>query len=374
MQHATRDSQFDSNSEPRTFPRRRQFSDNDDTRPWTPRSGNAHFKSRPSYRNGADLEEHVPFDSPNDNVKSGSKSIDPSTVSDEERKAFERLRKLAMSKKPGAATSAAPDKTRKLNAVQSLDDVLNEAMSNIEAERVEEHASTHAMNITDLRKGEFRRIAGLLKGATTDVEMWSLLQKEILQPIAALDLDNPTTDRIGTAKCVSAKNAIEAHDREVIMPNFPLVLDNAWRTLRSNFPTSGLVLAIIPTIRRMGPSVYALGASTKLYNKAISYTFNKLNDIERVNELLEEMEKEVLEPDTVTLILLDDIMKTWEKVRQGAFGEGARLTWETDRFKRSLMRLAKSRTQIEAIINEIERSKAARQNRVSEDEEAVPLL
>lgn len=294
-------------------------------------------------------------------------------MSDEERKAFERLRKLALSKKPGAETSAAPDKTRKSNAVQTLDDVLNEAMSNIEAERAEEHVSTYAMDITDIRKGEFRRIAELLKGARTDVEMWSFLQKEVLQPIAALDLDNPTNERTGTAKSASAKDAIESHDREVIMPNFPLVLNNAWRTLRSNFPSSGLVLAIIPTIRHMGPSVYALGASTKLYNKAIAYSFNKLNDVERVNELLEEMEKEVLEPDTVTLILLDDIMKAWGKVRQGTFGEGARLTWETDRFKRSLMRLAKSRTQIEAIINEKERSKAARQNRVSEDEEAVPL-
>lgn len=388
IQHATRDPQLDSNSEPRPFPWRRHLPENEGTRPWSPRSGNAHSKSRPSYQNGANLEEHipfeasleqhVPFDSPNDDVKSGSKSTGPpSTVSDEERKAFERLRKLAMSKQPGAEKSASPDKTRKSNALQILDGVLKEAMSNIEAQRAEEHASTHTMDINDMRKGEFRRIASLLAAARTDVEMWSVLQKEVLQPIATLDLDNPTNERIGTAKSASAKDAIEAHDREVIMSNFPWILNNAWKTLRRNFPSSGLVLAIIPTIRHMGPSVYALGASTNLYNKAIAYSFAKLTDVDRVVDLLEEMEKEVLEPDEATLTLLDTIMKTWEEVRQGRFGEGARLTWEMDRFKRSLMRLAESRTHIKATISERERSRMAREYRaatLSEDQEAVPLM
>ncbi|KAF1356800.1 hypothetical protein BDV97DRAFT_365517 [Delphinella strobiligena] len=225
-----------------------------------------------------------------------------------------------MSKQPGAEKSASPDKTRKSNALQILDGVLKEAMSNIEAQRAEEHASTHTMDINDMRKGEFRRIASLLAAARTDVEMWSVLQKEVLQPIATLDLDNPTNERIGTAKSASAKDAIEAHDREVIMSNFPWVLNNAWKTLRRNFPSSGLVLAIIPTIRHMGPSVYALGASTNLYNKAIAYSFAKLTDVDRVVDLLEEMEKEVLEPDEATLTLLDTIMKTWEEVRQGSRG------------------------------------------------------
>lgn len=304
-------------------------------------------------------EEDIPFDDPN--LVAKADIPEASTVTDQERKAFERLRALGAAatrskagtkagtttratKATAAASAPAPEKP----GLDMLDDVLEEAMVNVENEA---QAFVHETAVPAMRTHEIQRIIGLFKSAKTDFELWTILKTEVLDPIAALNLDSPkkkdNTEVKGTRDALLNRQ-VEPMDREVIMHNFPFLLSGACRSLQNLFPSSPLVLMVIPTIKDMGPSVYALGASTKLYNHAIGFVFDKLSDIDRINDLLQEMETEVIEPDAVTLRMLDKIMMTWQQIRRGAFGDAVRVTWKMERFKKALNLLEKSRNQMEA--------------------------
>lgn len=373
-QYADRDSGLESNSYPRkqyldretglesnSYPRK-QYPDRDaGPSPWSSRPKRVF--SKPDVE-----EEHVPFEDAKVAAKVEPAREEKTTLSGEERKAFERLRKLALPKPP----SAEPEATKLSKTVEqseelpdALDEVLKEAMANI---KNQDSSFKRDMAVSEMRDKEIKRIVELFKTSRTDVQLWSILDKEVLEPIAALNLDNQNDDGVadrgnGKAKSTTVSEKVEPKDREVVMKNFPFLLSSACRSLRGLFPTSPLILAIIPTIRNMGPSVYALGASTKIYNQNIGFVFDNLSDIDRINDILQEMETEVIEPDAITLKMLDQVMMTWQKIRRGLYGEAARVTWETDRFRRSLAALAKSRSQIEANINRQETSMATRRQK-----------
>jgi len=225
---------------------------------------------------------------------------------------------------------------------------------------------------------ERKRISALLQGASTDFALWGLLDKEVFAPIAALKLDRtredsstPASTSTSTSTSTSSPSPTPTPtpererrkpsrrqpnqaDRDMLMHNFPRLLSNACRTLRSTFPSSPLVFAVLPKIRDMGPSAYALGASTMLYNQVLAHTFNRFNDVDRVNELLEEMEREVVEPDAVTLVLLNRMVTAWGQVRRGLYGEAARVTWGMERMTKELGRLRDSKVQIEATVGKRE--------------------
>ena len=309
----------------------------------TPKSWSARLARRDPPSRAADHDDsrtetdHVPFDASTiDSTKVEPPSL--TTVTDREQRAFDRLRKLGTTK------------TAEQKASQNLEDVLEEAISKIQVDPATNEGQKHNTVLTKVRQRELQRVGDLLKGANTDLELWTLLEKHILAPVVALNLEGPASDRPKESRRGILKIKIKPKDREIIMHNFPIHLYNACRTIRASFPTSPLIFAVIPTIRKMGPSAYALGASTKLYNHVIAHAFYKFTDVDQINELLQEMEREVIEADDVTLFLLNNIMSTWQDIRRGSYGEAARVTWETDRFRRSLAVLDKLRAQLEATV------------------------
>lgn len=303
------------------------------------------------------LDDDVPFDSPEETIT--SESLNPTTISDNERKAFERLRKLGAGK-PSTQPNASSTKTTD-DSSETLDDVLDEAMFKIETERL---APARAEALMEKRYAEFARIVALLKAAKTDIDLWHILEKEAFEPVVALNLDDPKEDR-AERKGGLTDPTEPPSSREIIMHNFPLLLRKSCSILRRMFPMSSLPQAFIPTIRSMGPSIYALGASTKLYNQIIMYTYRNLTDMDQIADLLEEMESEALEPDQQTYEALDNIMLHWQGVRRGTFGEAARVTWETERFRRSLTTLSQWKSRVQASLQQSEAQKAARQQRAS---------
>lgn len=391
------------------------------------RASDAYYSSGSSRWNSPDHieeEEHVPFEhvdkaisgiSETTSHKAGPVDIG-TTLTDTEKKAFGKLAKLERQKAPNG-----PSEQREQ---QTLEDVLEEAMAAIKAEAAEEkspgaewkerklaksskptkstdsavsadlldspnlfdsmnplepesekqnlsegeavQSTMSSTKAADIRRAERERIRELLEHAQTDIELWSVLQKEVLNPIAALELDGSPEAKAAAA----ARNQKGRRKREIIMPNFWQALFIAFRILRTNFPTSPLPAAIIPTIRSMGPSVYALGASTRLYNQAIGCMFDMYTDIDGIDELLQEMEREVIEPDYFTVLLLENIVFAWQKVRRGTYGQCARVVWEAERYKRSLWTLTKWRWKIGAMVKRQEKARLERQkNRESGEEE-----
>lgn len=345
-------------------------------------------------------EDFVPFEtSPGVKVPSPTETpSNASTMTDSERKAFARLQNLGARRTNPRSMSNESKVTSSGSGFLTLDDVLNEAISNVKTElqlEINEKESDFPRGASDdvsnaprpeliqksqakgdkgaskdynpVRRGEFLRIDRLLKRADTDIDFWNILRKEVFAPINVLKLDDDAK-RTPKGNEAGRWNDPKPPDRETVMRNFPHLLVHASQNLYYRFPASALGLCIIPEIQNMGPSAYALGASAKLFNHTMALHFQKYTDPEFVIELLEEMERQFIEPDLETSRLLSNMTYTRKKVSRGEYGEAVRTLWETDTLKKSLNALHDWRTKIENIIQEQE-LRAARQKKTSESSE-----
>ncbi|GAB7357119.1 hypothetical protein MBLNU459_g7920t1 [Dothideomycetes sp. NU459] len=317
-------------------------------------------------------------------------------MTDSERKAFSRLQNLGGQKTQSGQATKKPRTASSRTSFMSLDDVLNEAIANVKAEspsgnveaeplvaqgtgaeRPDAHSRVQRkprkdgknarVDLNQIRQDEIVRIDTLMKNASTDLELWKVLQKEVLDPVRALKLDDDThikSDGTGDGRRTHAKPV----NRETVMPIFPVLLTRASENLGTVFPASSLVFSIIPEIQRMGPSAYALGASARLFNHSMALSFQKYTDPDAVIELLEEMEKQFIEPSRATLRLLSNIMFTRKKVRSGVYGDAVKMLWETERFKKPLNALSEWKSKVENTIQEQE-IRAARQRDASKASE-----
>jgi hypothetical protein len=90
----------------------------------------------------------------------------------------------------------------------------------------------------------------------------------------------------------------------IISRLYPAALLLAFRRLRTKFPTSPLALALLPQIRSLGPTSYVLGASTEFYNALIELRWDVYSDLQSIDGLLMEMERNGVEFDVGTWNIL----------------------------------------------------------------------
>ncbi|OCL02779.1 hypothetical protein AOQ84DRAFT_357209, partial [Glonium stellatum] len=219
---------------------------------------------------------------------------------------------------------------------------------------------------------QYNRVEGLLRAAKTDVELWNVLESEVFSIIRKLDLDGVAAgtkmkdrktkqvSRRATATLASTTyNTCSEVDRAsglaIIGPNYPSFLLIAIRQLRQEFPSSSLSLAILPAVKALGRGSYVLGASTVLYNELISLAWLTYADFECIEELLQDMDNGGIDFDGNTLQLLESIHDEVRKACMGRFGATVAAVWEMDRFTNGWRKLErwrdiiKDRMQAEAI-------------------------
>lgn len=203
---------------------------------------------------------------------------------------------------------------------------------------------------------QFTAVKRLLESAKADVELWSTLETHVFQKIIQLDLDaevgavkanlaaeaekknlsktakkKKMKDTPAATQPTPARNAFSPNpELATLGTNYPLLLVVAMQQLRTSFPTSQLPFAIVPSIKRIGRSSYALGASTPLYNELISLTWRMYSDFTRIDELLQEMENGGLEFDEQTLNILVGIRVQGNDLRKGKFGANRKALWQMD--------------------------------------------
>ncbi|CAD0107833.1 unnamed protein product [Aureobasidium uvarum] len=131
-----------------------------------------------------------------------------------------------------------------------------------------------------------KRLLTAIHVASTDTELWEILETNFFREIGLLHLDSPAP----TSATISSER------RSFLMQVFPFHLIKAASVLRTFFPTSNLILAILPRIKQLGPSAYALAATADLYNQLFAFHFRKFSDVGTCNELLQEMEDNIIEP------------------------------------------------------------------------------
>ncbi|KAF2477859.1 uncharacterized protein BDR25DRAFT_299628 [Lindgomyces ingoldianus] len=235
-----------------------------------------------------------------------------------------------------------------------------------------EQALEEAARIKSIREEEKKRVVELLDRVQTDREIWEVLQREVFDMIKKLDLDglnasiapkkkhvkkakpvleaehsgtifeslnpNPTTGIATPLQPPSRQNVAEI-DPRILFPNYPTLLIYAVHLLRRHFPSSPLPLTILPTIKSLGRSSYALGATTALYNLLIRTAWLQHSSYDYIDELLTDMDNGGIEFDLGTLDLLNKILFEYNEVRGGKFGHLIREVWNLEQFHEGARKL-----------------------------------
>lgn len=213
---------------------------------------------------------------------------------------------------------------------------------------------------TLLSRDDRRTLKALLK-VGTDTMLWSILEARLFSQIELLHLDSPAP----------AATTVSPQRRRFLMQTFPLRLVTAASVLRRQFPTSNLILAILPRVKQLGPSAYALATTADLYNQLIAFYFSKFTDVDTCNELLQEMEDNVVEPSSSTLKVLDYILEyRHDCVKNNKLGFPVKSLFTTERFRRDFATMEKWRAKVEASLAEQEsREQRKLQERETRDQE-----
>lgn len=202
-------------------------------------------------------------------------------------------------------------------------------------------------------------ISGMLEHATTDVEIWQILEMEVFKLVGDLNAqiearekarkeaekktDNPEPDDTKSKKKKKIRpknrpNVKKATQETVALPtntlyfilstNYSDYLLSALRLLRRHHPTSSYALYLFPTIKRLGPISYVLGASTGLYNEILFLRWTQYSDLHGMADLLQEMLDQGIEVNGVTNMLLGRLKKNRMAGLKGRMGPVVHKWWD----------------------------------------------
>lgn len=366
-----------------TYRRRRSSKQRDDT---NTRESRTSRQSKPAGRQQAAEEQNnpprpIPFEGKLPSHSFGTR-VEGSTMTPRELRIFEQLFK-AQKAKPGGksggeqnqkqsppATGHKPQSKRHgapaVETVREFPDLLRPLAEEAAALRAQatmeedgkprkEHEVTTEQQSEVFYK-ELHSIKSKMDSAQTDVALWEVLQNEVFKKIRRLP--------------ESSNSAQSTHDFQVLTQTLPQSLVHFMRNVRTSFPGSSLGLVLLPALKKLGPSAFALGASTELFNEHMWFLYNHYSDLDSIAETLSEMDKNVYEFDGETKKLIAAILQDGRKALKNNYGPGMQALWSTDRKTRGLEKIRRWEENVD------ERLKAAamreqrdRLNDFSEDNE-----
>jgi hypothetical protein len=194
-------------------------------------------------------------------------------------------------------------------------------------------AKAERERIKKLHLEERERVDELLKSAQTDSQVWHVLDREVFDQLRKLDLDKAN---LTSSKELSNPNSPKAKgkstsaatvDARMLFANYPHHVLTALQVLRSHFPRSPLPLTILPTIKALGRSSYALGATTQLYKHLLRTAWVQQCSYTMIDTLLADMDTHAIEYDTGILEMLDGVIREYEMARSGKLGRELQLVF-----------------------------------------------
>ncbi|KAJ4346366.1 uncharacterized protein N0V89_010295 [Didymosphaeria variabile] len=237
-------------------------------------------------------------------------------------------------KTPRTDTQFSPVRARSKKSRTDMETLAREILApeeEHEKRKKKEAAAQKQVRIRDLRNSEKDRVKALLEAAPTDQALWAVLEKEVFSVIRGMDLENGFLARINPKSLKSnvqraaaglKSSEISASDPTIVYPNYGYHLLTAAHTLRSNFPASPLMFNILPTIKSLGRSSYALGANTALYKVLIRTAFRQNHSYAQVCSLLQDMDNGGIEYDYGVANLVDEMLDTHHAADKGHYGRG----------------------------------------------------
>jgi hypothetical protein len=195
-----------------------------------------------------------------------------------------------------------------------------------------------------LRLEERERVDNLLKYAQTDRELWQILEHEVFDQLRKLNLDetDPSKKDIPKPNVTKFKPKPPTNstvDTRILFPNYPHHLLTALVTLRTHFPGSPLALTILPTIKAIGRSSYALGATPKLYKHLLRTAWLQQSSYTMIDTLLTDMESNIVEFDLDILEVLDAVIKEHEMATNGRLGREMQMVYGMDMWMEGIRKI-----------------------------------
>ncbi|KAF1835037.1 hypothetical protein BDW02DRAFT_568458 [Decorospora gaudefroyi] len=223
-------------------------------------------------------------------------------------------------------------------------------------------AMPEAVQFKEMRLAERERIDNLLRTAPTDRALWQVLESEVIEKIRALDLDDanmptapppPTNDdaqptsqptthpdtsttttkrkpKPSKPKKLNYKPNPPTTTSRILCQNYPHHLLTALTTLRTHFPSSPLPASLLPTIKALGRSSHALGATTTLYKNMLRTAWIQQASYPTIDALLLEMDSLAMDLDADILRLLDAVHKEYQQAKSGALGPEMQMVYAMD--------------------------------------------
>ncbi|KNG50631.1 nadh:flavin oxidoreductase nadh oxidase [Stemphylium lycopersici] len=254
----------------------------------------------------------------------------------------------AMSGEPRLRAQRTPQRLRSRvqpgDGAQVTDEALNDASIDALSSK-RGVAGVNAEQFIAMRTAERYRVDQLIRNAPTDHALWQILEREVFAKVRELDLDNPQTEgsaepttkpsrtlsKDGVPKRpVVTRPAPPSPERRILFQNYPHHLICAVATLRLEFPGSSLPLAILPTIKSLGRSSLALGATTSLYRQLLRTAWIQQGSYTIIDTLLTDMDRNVIEFDSGILLLLNAIIKEHRQMRGGLLSPALRAVYSMD--------------------------------------------
>lgn len=202
--------------------------------------------------------------------------------------------------------------------------------------------SDDVSDLAEAHKQHRMKVENMLASAETDVEVWQVLESEVFSLLHELNARIKEAEkgqkgrkrrRVAKAGTTKAKAATASTSLpptvllSLLRTEYPSYLLIVSRLLRTSFPTSTYALHLLPTVRRLGPISYVLGASTGLFNETLLLLWNQEKDLHGMADLLDEMGQQGIEGDEVTVKFLKAVGRVRRSELAGHKGEWRKLWW-----------------------------------------------
>ncbi|SMR54518.1 unnamed protein product [Zymoseptoria tritici ST99CH_1E4] len=168
----------------------------------------------------------------------------------------------------------------------------------------------------------------LMDTARTEAALWDVLQTKVFQKVESLQLESRYKPSGGMIR-----------DLNVLTATLPTLLLHFMTRIEISFPRSSLGVMLLPALKKRGPSAFALGATTGLFNHHMSFLYKQYSDLDAIAETLAEMDKNVYNFNSDTRELLAMIFDDAEAASSGQSGPALEALWSTDRRQRALTKL-----------------------------------
>lgn len=336
--------------------------------------------SRDQYRR-PHREEHVPFEHAEQETTSIRERIAGSTMTPSEKKAFQEL--LSLPQRKGSVERkgrrnklddviskvALQRRQRDLSFSKPMPAVLKKMQDHLKEDR---NAAQRVL-LDQAVEMDIKQVKEAFAAAQTDVELWEMLHEKVISRVKSLGLDQPLQQSSKQQKRNTKVEEVaptpsqwpgNTPDQLVIAETLPKHVVECQRLLIYDFPATHLGVSLLPYLKSLGPTTFALAASTRLYNNHMR-ALRAGGNLPSIMHTLEEMDKEVFEFNDKTHDLVSWITKRSFPARNGTYGVGVAALWNGERYRKAVNATARWNK----IIAERMQEKALRQARSKEVEE-----